>query len=391
MASAIVVFSHLRWDSVNQRPRALLTRLARHYPVLFIEEPLHDAHHAFTNTYSPVANVLVCQLYTPVRARDFHDDQLPHLQTLLRACARDYADPIAWFCTPLALPLLTQLQPRLVVYDRCYVRNTGDDAPRRLLDRERALLKVADLVFTADRGWHAAVGARHPNAHYFPDSVDPEQFAPALQRANSHPAHRSIRGPRLGFYGVIDARIDLDLIRALADAHPHWQIVLVGPLMGIDPASLPQRLNLHYLGPRPYAELPRFLAGWDLCLLPFVPDCIGWSSPPAGLLEYIAAELPVVSTPLPDLAEPYVQVVRIAQGAPAFITACEQALLASAAEVTDLVAQMNAVQAATSWDVTVERMRVLLEGTACNWACRPQPVLGNAPYLSVATSVIKAG
>ncbi|HJV73470.1 MAG TPA: FAD-dependent oxidoreductase [Noviherbaspirillum sp.] len=361
MASAIIVFSHLRWDFVFQRPQHLLSRLAAHHPIVFVEEPVHHESNTFFKTYSPAPNILVCQPNTPVNMPGFHDDHLPHLQKLLRQLVRDYSDHIAWFYTPMALPLLQELRPRAVVYDCMDALASFKNAPKQLLQRESALLKVADIVFTGGQSLYRAKRDRHPNVHCFPSSVDAAHFMQALDRTNSHPAHRSIPGPRLGFFGVIDERFDTELIARVADAHPQWQIVLVGPVLKIEHDKLPQRPNIHYLGQQPYEALPQFLAGWDVCLLPFAMNDSTRFISPTKTLEYMAAELPIVSTPVTDVADMYRDIVAIADDAPAFIAACESALLAPPQEHAEKVRKMRKVLASTSWDSTAENMRMLLQ------------------------------
>lgn len=363
MASALIVFSHLRWDFVYQRPQHLLTRLAAHYPIVFIEEPLHDEEDACFKTYSPAPNILVCQPCTPVGISGFHDAHLPHLQKLLRQLVHDYEDHIAWFYTPMALPLLQELNPKLVVYDCMDELSAFKNAPKQLLQRESALLKAADIVFTGGQSLYRAKRDRHPNVHCFPSSVDTRHFLQALDRSNSHPAHREIPGPRLGFYGVIDERFDTELIAHVADAHVQWQIVLVGPVAKINPQTLPRRANIHYLGQHSYEALPHFLAGWDVCLLPFALNESTRFISPTKTLEYMAAELPIVSTPVADVADMYGDIVSIAGDAPSFVKACEEALLASPEQHAARIEKMRKVLASTSWDETAAKMRHLLETT----------------------------
>jgi UDP-galactopyranose mutase len=363
MASALIVFSHLRWNFVFQRPQQLLSRLAKYHPIVFVEEPLYHEKDSFFKTYSPAPNITVCQPYTPVRMPGFHDDHLPYLQKLMRQLVRDYDDHIAWFYTPMALPLLQELQPKLVVYDCMDELASFKNAPKQLLQRENAVLKLADLVFTGGQSLYRSKRDRHPNVHCFPSSVDAAHFVQSLDRSNSHPAHKEIPGPRLGFYGVIDERFDTELIGKVADAHPMWQIVLVGPVLKIDPANLPRRPNIHYLGQQPYDALPHFLAGWDVCLLPFALNESTRFISPTKTLEYMAAELPIVSTPVTDVAEIYGDIVAIAADAPSFIAACEAALLAPPQAHAGRVEKMRRVLARTSWDTTVEMMRQLIETT----------------------------
>jgi protoporphyrinogen oxidase/glycosyltransferase involved in cell wall biosynthesis len=382
MASAIIVFSHRRWDFVHQRPQQLLSRLAAHHPVVFVEEPVFDESESFLKTWSPTPGVLVCQPHTPVDMPGFHDDQLPYLQKLLRQLVRDHDDHIAWFCTPMALPLLQELHPRLVVYDCIEELAALHNAPRQLAQRESGLLKTADLVFADGQGLYRSRWDRHPNVHCLPSSVDAAHFLPALDRSNSHPAHREIAGPRLGFHGVIDERFDAELVGKLADAHAQWQIVLVGPVVGIDPASLPRRPNIHYLGQQPYEALPHFLAGWDICLLPYANNEASRFSGVPTVLEYMAAELPIVSKPVADVVELYGDVVTIAADTAAFIAGCEAALLAPPEEIEHALQKMREVVAATSWDATVEKIQALLNDTQ-----RRAPAPAPAPVLEADANV----
>jgi UDP-galactopyranose mutase len=359
----IVVFCHLRWDFVFQRPQQLLSRLARHYNILFVEEPVYAAGPAHMEQTRPVPNVTVCRPRTASQASGFHDDQIPLLQPLLAKLLPAGERPVVWFYTPMALPLLQELHPSLVVYDCMDELAAFKNSPKQLLQRETALLNRADLVFAGGPSLYEAKRERHPNAHCFPSSVDVRHFEQALARDNDHPDHDGIARPRLGFYGVIDERFDSALIAAVADARPQWQVVLVGPVIKIDPASLPQRPNIHYLGQHDYAALPRFLAGWDVSLLPFALNEATRFISPTKVLEYMAAELPVVSTRIADVAGPYGHLVAIADDAQQFIDACEAALALDPGRRADMIGQMRSIVAATSWDATAEHMRALLETT----------------------------
>jgi UDP-galactopyranose mutase len=358
---AIIVFSHLRWDFVFQRPQHLLSRLGEYYPIIFVEEPVYHEGESFFKIYTPAPNVHVYQPHTSVAMAGFHDDQLPQLRKLMRQLVADYSDHIAWFYTPMALPLLQELDPRTVVYDCMDELAAFKNAPKQLLQRESGLLKVADVVFTGGPSLYRAKCERHPNVHCFPSSVDVVHFSQALDRSNSHPAHRDIPGPRLGFYGVIDERFDLDLIAKVADAHPQWQLVLVGPVVKIDPAALPQRANIHYLGQQPYDALPQFLAGWDVCLLPFALNESTRFISPTKTLEYMAAERPAVSTPITDVVDLYGEVVSIATDAASFIAACEAALLATPQEYAQKIIKMRKIVESTSWEATARSMHELLD------------------------------
>ncbi|MDQ3185993.1 MAG: NAD(P)-binding protein [Pseudomonadota bacterium] len=362
--TTIIVFSHLRWDFVYQRPQHLLSRLAENYKIIFVEEPIFREHESSLETYVPAPNITVFKPHTPVSATGFHDEQLPHLTKLIRRFIATEEEHIAWFYTPMALPLLQELDPALVVYDCMDELAAFRSPPKQMLQRENALLKIADLVFTGGPSLYRAKRERHPNVYCFPSSVDVVHFEQALDRTNMHPAHEDIPGPRLGYYGVIDERIDMELIALIADAHPQWQVVLVGPVVKIDPATLPRRHNIHYLGQQPYKALPHFLAGWNVCLLPFALNESTRFISPTKTLEYMAAELPIVSTPITDVLELYGEVVSIAASAPAFIEACETALLTTPEDHKRKALKMREMISATSWDTTAEKMCELMEFTS---------------------------
>jgi protoporphyrinogen oxidase/glycosyltransferase involved in cell wall biosynthesis len=357
----IVVFSHLRWNFVFQRPQHLLSRLAQHYPILFVEEPEYDDGGPFLEQSNPAPNVTVCRAHTPVTANGFHDDQIPLLQPLLARLVPPGERPIAWFYTPMALPLLQGLHPSLVVYDCMDELASFKNPPKQLLQRETALLNLADLVFAGGPSLYEAKRARHANAHCFPSSVDVAHFGQGRERSRSHAAQAAIPHPRLGFYGVIDERFDTSLVAAVADAHPDWQVVLVGPILKIEEGELPQRPNIHYLGQQPYEALPEFLAGWDVCLMPFAINEATRFISPTKVLEYMAAELPIVSTPINDVAKPYGHVVAIADGPAQFVAACEAALAMAPDERARMGEQMREIVAGTSWHKTAQHMRELID------------------------------
>jgi glycosyltransferase involved in cell wall biosynthesis len=233
----------------------------------------------------------------------------------------------------MALPLLARLQPCAVVYDCMDEFSALDDAPRTLRERERALLAVADLVLTGGPSLYEAKRRLHPNVHCLPSAVDAALFAPDELDAACDAAVQARRlqvdvpQPRLGFFGVIDARIDLALVDAIAAARPDWQLVMVGPVAPSVAGMLPSRANIHWLGTQPYELLPHLMSGWDLCLMPFALNASTRYLSPTKTLEYIAGEQPVVSTAVPDVVALYGDLVRIAQGPQDFIGACA-ALLA---------------------------------------------------------------
>ncbi|WP_338563031.1 NAD(P)-binding protein [Erwinia sp. E_sp_B04_7] len=357
----IYVFSHLRWDFVFQRPQHLLTRLAQHYQIFFIEEPVFTASAASLVMSEPAPNVTVIKPHTPSQAAGFHDSQIAWLQPLLAEIVAEDDAPIVWFYTPMALPLLAVFTPSLVIYDCMDELAAFEHAPRQLLQRESALLTRADLVFTGGPSLYAAKVGRHSDVHCFTSSVDAIHFEQALDRANFHPLQQDIPHPRLGYFGVIDERMDLDLLAQIADAHPEWQLVMVGPVVKIDPATLPQRDNIFYYGMQPYQALPQFLAGWDVCLMPFALNASTRFISPTKVLEYMAARIPVVSTAITDVEKPYAHVVAIGRDPQSFILACEKMLALSDPARAAMQREMKAIVDATSWDATTLLMHTLME------------------------------
>ena len=258
----------------------------------------------------------------------------------------------------MALPLAQHINPTLLMYDCMDELSAFAFAPRQLLEREQQTLDVADLVWTGGPSLYRAKKDRSPNVHCFPSSVDAAHFKQTL----AEPAdHVHLAQPRFGFYGVIDERIDLAILATLAEAHPEWEIVLVGPVVKIDPAHLPQAANLHYLGQHSYSELPAYLGGWDVCLLPFARNEATRFISPTKTLEYMAAEKPIVSTPITDVAEPYGEIVYLGDNTAEFVQACEQALNATVAEREQRTVAMREVLARTSWDRTAAAMDDLIE------------------------------
>jgi len=366
--NSLLVFSHLRWNFVRNRPHHVMSRLARKWPVLFVEEPRFHRGDPRAELRSPHPGVTVLTPYTPLTAPGFHDDQIPLLSKFVaHALARERMDDYAaWFYTPMALPLLTKLAPRIIVYDCMDELTAFRGAPRQLVQRENALLRLANVVFCAGPSLFEARRARHPDVHHAPSSVEREHFARATNSALAHPDVRMLSRPRLGYIGVIDERLDLDLVRTMAAARPEWEICLVGPVARMDAGILPRAPNLHYFGRRRYDELPAFLAGWDVALLPFARTHATRFSSPTKMLEYIAAERSVVSTPLPDVERLHGSVVRFGDTPEAFIAACDGALVEDDADRASRIERMRRIAAATSWDDTVSQMRRMVDAASAS-------------------------
>jgi glycosyltransferase involved in cell wall biosynthesis len=373
----IVVFSHLRWGFVYQRPQHLLSRLALQSQVFFIEEPMYEPGvEPYLECSNPALNVLVFRLHTPIDAPGFHDNHLPLLIPMIQEMLHEEGvkEYVAWLYTPMAVPLAQAFSPLAVVYDSMDELSGFLGAPAELLEHEQTLFGWADLVFTGGPSIYKHKRDRHPSVHCFSSSVEADHFRQALTGIAEAADQAALPHPRLGFFGVIDERFDLPLLDALAQAHPEWQIVIVGPVVKIDPAALPKHANILYTGQRTYAQLPSYLAGWDVCLLLFARNDATRFISPTKTLEYMAAERPIVSTPITDVAEPYGDIVYLGDTPAAFIAACERALAASPEERDERIRGMRRVLSQTSWDATAQAMEELIEQAVTANSCQAKVV-----------------
>jgi UDP-galactopyranose mutase len=359
----LICLSHLRWDFVFQRPQHLMTRCARDRRVFYLEEPIYDPGGGTPRLevrQGPVT-VLVPRLREPA-APDAEACTLRDLLDafLLRESVDDF---VAWYYTPMALAFSEHLRPAATIYDCMDELSAFKGAPAILKEQEARLLRRADLVLTGGQSLFEAKRHQHANIHAMPSSVDAAHFALA-RHATADPAdQQDIPHPRLGFFGVIDERMDLALLDGVAAARPDWHIVMLGPVVKIDPATLPQRPNIHYLGSKSYDDLPRYIAGWDVAILPFARNEATRFISPTKTPEYMAAGRAVVSTSIRDVVRPYGQqgLVRIADEPAAFVEACEAVM------AEDPIArrqQADAFLRQTSWDGTWRRIQSLMDDLA---------------------------
>ena len=369
----LVVFSHLRWNFVFQRPQHLLSRLAAHYRVLFIEEPIHDGGKTRLEISAGGPGVSIIRPRTPLHSPGFADDQLnllgPMVAELLAGA--EIGQYIVWFYTPLALPLLEGLQPRAIVYDCMDELSAFAGAPPQLREREARLMLRADLVLTGGPSLYEAKKHFHPHVLCLPSSVDADHFSVDGRSGDEALVKRArelqgeLSEPRLGYFGVIDERMDLDLVCRLADADPAWSVIMVGPIVKIDPDSVPRRPNLHWLGQQSYELLPRLIEGWSVGLLPFALNESTRFISPTKTLEYMAAGKPAVSTPIKDVATLYGNVVRIARTPDEFVAACVAALEETPANRRDRLLAMQVTVSRSSWAGTAAAIHAaLVDGLA---------------------------
>lgn len=374
MGHPLIVHGHLRWDFVWQRPQQLLSRLAHQSPVLFVEPPVFERGRmmAHLDLSEPTPGVTRAIPHVPEALRGLSDRSAELVRSLLRAdCSlggaleHRFDSPVQWFYTPMAVPvMLGAFSEVAVVYDCMYELSQFRVAPREMRERERLLLRAADVVFTSGRRMHESKARRHPNVHFFGSGVDAEHFARALAPRTRIPADieaLAARGARrvVGYFGIIDERLDYELIAMLADARPDVAIAMVGPVVNVEPSALPRRENIAWLGARPYAELPACVKGFDVCLLPFALGERTQFINPAMTLEYMAAGKPIVSTEVPDVVGHFSPIVRVAPTREAFVMSVGRSL--AVGERARIAAGLERARASTWESITREMSAVILE------------------------------
>jgi glycosyltransferase involved in cell wall biosynthesis len=332
----IIVHSHLRWDWVWQRPQQFVSRLSQLHRTLFIETLAPDAQLAAPlarfRTPAEFPNLTVLTLQFPSwRWQDaaYVDAERRRLvlQFVKGPMAGQFEKPVQWFYDPMAAPIfISRMGERLNVYDCMDELSKFQAAPPDIAQREMQLLRCADVVFTGGRKLFEAKSRLNPNCHFYGCGVDWEHFGQALEATTVTPPETAeVAKPVLGYFGVIDERLDYELLAALADANPEWSLVMVGPVLKVDERNLPRRANLHWLGQRPYSELPALCKGFDVCLMPFALNESTEYINPTKALEYMATGRPIVSTAVPDVVRNFGGVAQIAHSHAAFVSLCRQA------------------------------------------------------------------
>lgn len=385
----VVVFSHLRWDFVFQRPQHLLTRCAQQRRVFFVEEPVFEPDIAPTLHVSARGErlfVAVPHLPAGTAEREVVAQQRSLVEELLRE--RVSSSYIAWYYTPMALKFTRHLKPSTVVYDCMDELSHFKFAPPELCLLEDELFTRAHVVFTGGVSLYEYKRHKHTNIHPFPSSVDIAHFRTARTISAEPADQQGIARPRIGYAGVIDERFDIDLVRGVAAARPQWQFVLVGPVVKIDPETLPRLPNIHYLGSKSYNDLPQYLSGWNVAMLPFARNDATRFISPTKTPEYLAAGRRAVSTSIRDVVRTYGEagLVQIADEPVACVAAIEECL--DRAGDRDWLERVDVFLSASSWDETFSAMWQLIESAAEQRSTRRivrMPVRAALPASSAST------
>jgi UDP-galactopyranose mutase len=341
-----------------------MSRFARERRVFFLEEPVFEDE-------SPSLRESICKqsgvhVLTPVVPHELTAAQIAEVQKQLLQSVLDKRQVIeycAWYYTPMALNYSSNLRPALVVYDCMDELSAFAGAPPAMRENEKALFASADLVFTGGATLYEAKRKQHPSVYLFPSSVDASHFRQARNEQHCPADQREIPEPRIGYAGVIDERMDLGLLEAVAASRPDWHLVLIGPVVKIDPGSLPRRQNIHYLGMKSYSELPAYFSGWRIGMLPFALNKSTRFISPTKTPEYLSAGLQVISTPIRDVVKPYgdLGLVRIAASASGFVSEADSVLKSPQSD--EFFARVDGFLSQSSWDKTWKEMNELMNKT----------------------------
>jgi glycosyltransferase involved in cell wall biosynthesis len=356
----LVCFSHLRWDFVWQRPQHLLSRAVKHYNVLVVEEPIFKSGvvpHMDISERPQGVTIAVPILPEGLTHEDAIAEQHDLIEELIGREAT--GSRVFWYYTPMALAFTSDLECDLCIYDNMDELSLFRGASQELLTLESGLFERSDLVFTGGMSLYEAKRNRHRSVHAFPSSIDYNHFSTARGVKQDPADQAQIPYPRLGFFGVIDERMDLDLVAEAADLRPDWQFVMIGPVVKIDPATLPQRANIHWLGGKSYNELPQYLSGWNIGFMPFALNESTKFISPTKTPEFLAAGVPVISTAITDVVRPYgekglVEIVRSAE------EVIQKSELILARPKEPWLAKVDRHLASGSWDKTWTSMHNLM-------------------------------
>lgn len=363
--SDLLCFSHLRWNFVYQRPQHLMSRFAKERRVFFFEEPVYDAPSQYNEILDdPESGVCVV---TPHITSDTDNSAEPlrHLLQIFMA-SMNIREHVAWYYTPLSLVFSDHLKPELTVYDCMDELSSFRFASPALKEWEQRLFNRADIVFTGGMHLYDAKKKFHSNIFGIPSGIDVDHFVQARNFIKDPTDQASIPHPRIGFYGVVDERFNIDLLRSVAEQQPNWHLIVIGPTAKIDPGTLPTNANIHFVGMRDYKELPGYLAGWDVAMMPFELNEATKYISPTKTPEFLAAGKPVVSTSIHDVVHPYgdKKLVSIADTPDEFVAAIEQYI--STERSKGWLKEVDALLKTMSWNDIWKRMKDLMDKTLIN-------------------------
>lgn len=349
----MIVFCHLRWQFVYQRPQHIISRLAKDLKILFIEEPV-----GFANGEENTAHLI--EVSPQLHVLQPKVKSIKDISNILSKYVSDSKISIGWFYSAAFSVLLPEINFETIIYDCMDELSLFKGAPQELIDQEKFLISSADIVFTGGKSLYESKKKMHENAFCFPSSVDESHFAKALNGIDVPADIASIEAPIVGYYGVIDERIDMELLKATAGKSPKISFVMIGPLAKIEDSDLPKAANIHYLGMKSYEELPGYLKAFDIAMMPFALNDSTKFISPTKTLEYMAAGKPIISTKIKDVVTDYSDCVSLIENASQFCDAISK----SSVESQENNVAYKQILANTSWDATVDKMSTIIKKTA---------------------------
>ncbi|GEP52220.1 glycosyl transferase [Flavobacterium noncentrifugens] len=350
----MIVFCHLRWDFVYQRPQHLISRMSKDLKILLIEEPVAKNENGDSANLTIISKNL--HILQPMV------DSIEAIGTIIPQYVKNKNVATGWFYSAAFSPLLQSINFDVIVYDCMDELSLFKGAPQHLIDQEKFLLSNADIVFTGGKSLYESKKQMHSNVYCFPSSVDEDHFSQSLLEEEVPNDMRRIDAPIVGYFGVIDERIDYDLIRETASLLPKVNFVMIGPFAKVEERDLPRAENIHYLGMKNYAELPNYLRGFDIAMMPFALNDATKYISPTKTLEYMAAGKPIISTKITDVVSDYSHCVKLISTATEFATEIES-LLEKNYGLT-LQSQYRDILDKTSWDATASRMKSIIKTNA---------------------------
>ncbi len=387
MSAPIVFCSHLRYRDVQQRPQRIAQLLAQKRPVIYVEEPwwprgderrFEKPPHLAVAYADHLGSSGDLTVVTPVVP--YQEVELPYVtpenEVLARRMVAEYLSrvgidrAILWIYSPMMDGYYGRMVEELVVVHDKMDELTGfKGTPPILIERERNLIDRADVMFAGGRTMFESARARHANCHRFDSGVDFELFLTAtLPETQVADDLRTLPHPIFGYIGVIDERVDFEALIALADAYPHGSVFMGGPVRKILPGNLPRRSNLIFAydldlarnrdpleaGSIPYTQLPSYIKGFDVCLIPFSGKSEATKNlSPTKTPEYAAARKPIISGAVPDVVANWGDVIWVAESPEDYVGAAADILNGSH---SDRLAQAQVRASQQTWSSIVSAM-----------------------------------
>ena len=347
----MIVFCHLRWEFVYQRPQHIISRMAQNLKILFVEEPIGFSE---DNEYDDIITITdnLHVLQPKVQSIEAISDIIFHY-------VKSKNVPIGWFYSPSFVSLLSDFNFETIIYDCMDELTMFKGAPAELLVQEKFLISNASIIFTGGKSLYESKKLHHNNVFCFPSSVDQDHFAKALNGIAIPEDIASIPGPIAGYFGVIDERINLDLVNETAIANPTISFVMIGPLAKISEHDLPRQKNIHYLGMKSYEVLPAYIKAFDVAIMPFALNDATKFISPTKTLEYIAAGKPIISTAIKDVVRDYNHCVAIVESETDFTTALHNIL--EKPKNLLLGKEYQEILQKTSWNATANQMKSIIK------------------------------